>query len=66
MAHEPYSKRRTKAQILEEIDRKLPTLPRAEQNLVAAYAHGIRTGLALRGDTGRECGAPEPERAKKP
>ncbi len=39
--------RRSKAQILQDIDSKLPTLPRDQQNLVAAYAHGVRTGLAL-------------------
>lgn len=66
MAYEPSGRRRTKAQILEDIDRKLPTLPRAEQNLVAAYAHGIRTGLALRGHTGADA-APAPHKeSEKP
>ena len=38
---------RSKAQILAQIDRQLPQLPHAQQNLVAAYARGISAGLSL-------------------
>ena len=36
-----------KGQILQEIDRKLPQLPEAQQNMVAAYARGLSDGLSL-------------------
>ncbi len=66
MAYEPGSRRRSKAQILADIDQKLPKLPRAEQNLVAAYAHGIRTGLALRGNADGERAPTPRKRVEKP
>ena len=36
-----------KVRIMQDIDRKLPQLPVAQQNLVAAYARGLNDGLAL-------------------
>ncbi|NLI20063.1 MAG: hypothetical protein GX418_00725 [Clostridiales bacterium] len=36
------------ARILREIDRKLPELPREQQNMAAAFARGVHVGLALR------------------
>ena len=40
-----------------EIDRALPTLPPGQQNLVAAFALGVLTGLSLRRET---TSSPEP------
>lgn len=57
---------RTKAQIMQDIDGKLPALPREQQNLVAAYAQGIRTGLVLRARLAAELPAPGPPRPPKP
>lgn len=40
--------KRTKSEILREIDTALPVLPLEQQNMVAAFAQGLRTGLSLR------------------
>ena len=47
MPHPTGALKRSKAQIMEDINRKLPALPRAQQNLVASYAQGICEGLSL-------------------
>lgn len=38
---------RSKAEILQDIDAKLPALTTAQQNLVAAFARGISAGYRL-------------------
>ena len=45
------------AETVREIDRALPTLPHGQQNLVAAFALGVLTGLSLRGEA---ASSPEP------
>ena len=40
MASRIGEQKRTKAQIMQDIDRKLPTLPRDQQNMVLAFAQG--------------------------
>lgn len=42
-AHAP----RSKAEILQDIDAKVPALTTAQQNLVAAFARGISAGYRL-------------------
>ena len=39
-----------KAILQQEIDRKLSKMPRAQQNLVAAFAQGLKHGLAIKQD----------------
>jgi len=39
---------RAKAEILRDINAALPSLPREQQNMVAAFAQGLQTGLSLR------------------
>lgn len=51
MASRIGEQKRTKAQIMQDIDRKLPTLPRDQQNMVLAFAQGIRAGFAFRAQT---------------
>ena len=70
LSHNNLRQKRNKAQIIAEIDSKLPSLPMAQQNLVAAYAQGIRTGLALQASfaavTAAEPLARDPDAAVKP
>jgi len=40
--------KRAKAEILRDINAALPGLPREQQNMVAAFAQGLQTGLSLR------------------
>lgn len=51
MASRIGEQKRTKTQIMQDIDRKLPALPRDQQNMVLAFAQGIRAGLAFRAQT---------------
>ena len=37
-----------KAILQQEIDRKLSNMPRAQQNLVAAFAQGLQRGLTIK------------------
>jgi hypothetical protein len=46
MTYRNGEQKRTKEQILQDINRKLPMLPRDQQNMVAVFAQGIRAGLA--------------------
>ena len=48
MTYRNGEQKRTKEQILQDINRKLPMLPRDQQNMVAVFAQGIRAGLACR------------------
>ena len=48
MVNRTSDQKRTREQIMQDINRKLPLLPRDQQNMVAAFAQGIRAGLACR------------------
>ena len=42
--------RKQKATLQQEIDRKLSQMPHDQQNLVAAFAQGLKKGLSVKQD----------------
>lgn len=65
MPHGNQAQAPDKVRIMQDIDRKLPQLPVAQQNLVAAYARGLNDGLALEARRATRAASGRPKRGHR-